>query len=191
MSVLISVAHSAASVGAVNDKAMLQEYLVSQRASIACYRSLSGEFAVELFDVGKVASPDYAKLKVDRVNTCKPALAVELHCNAGPEVRCYSEVIFDNHESLAVIPGRLIAESLADGFKSAGFDWPSRGARMNTVAEDGHRMFFLRDTHVPSLIIEGLFITHPLQAKWLVDTGAEEYGVLVANGIKRWLRGER
>lgn len=185
MSILISVAHSAKSQGAVNSTGVLTEYHVSLRASEACWRSLSGEFAVELFDVGLRNASEYDEDKLRRVNQCMPELALEIHCNSGPPGAQYHEVIYANEQSLAKEPAQLICSALTEGFSGGHHKaWPSRGARA-----DDRNLFFLQKTRVPALIVEGLFISNEEQAGWLATGGAETYGILVATGIKRWLKG--
>lgn len=184
MSVLISVAHSAKSVGAVSSDGTLTEYLVSLRASLACFRSLSGEFAVELLDCGPLKSSEYDDAKLSRVNTCAPELALEIHCNAGPPGAQYHEVIYASKSSPAKAPAEIIAQHLSKGLNSAtGVYSPSHGARV-----DNRGLFFLQKTLVPALIIEGLFISNKEHALWLANGGAEQYGVMVAQGIKQWLK---
>lgn len=184
MSVLISVAHSSKSVGAVNVDSALTEYLVSLRASLACFRALAGEVAGELYDCGPLKQTDYDDAKIARVNTCMPDLAIELHCNAGPPGASYSEVIYASDASQARTPALLIADELKIGMASVpGVKSPSHGAR-----SDDRGLFFLQKTKVPALIVEGLFISNPCQARWLANGGAEKYGVMVADGIKRWIK---
>jgi N-acetylmuramoyl-L-alanine amidase len=185
VSILISVAHSSKSQGAVSAQGVLTEYHVSLRASTACWRSLSGEFECELYDCGDKTQCEYDEAKITRVNSCMPELALELHCNAGPPGAQYSEVIYANEDSAAKAPGQVIAAALCEGFAGGHHkSWPSRGARV-----DDRGLFFLQKTRVPCLIVEGLFISNEEQAAWLATGGAETYGILVATGIKRWLRG--
>jgi len=187
--IMISVAHSSRSIGAVSPHGALTEYLISLRASVAAFRCLAGEFPVELFDVGPEPSISYDDLKVDRVNSCRPLLAVEIHCNSGPAGAQYSETIYSGPKSPAKEPAAFIAAALRDGFSTIyGKRWPSRGART-----DDRGLFFLQRTIVPAVIVEGLFISNKEQSEWLGESrsdgaGAEHYGVLVATGIKNWLR---
>jgi len=185
MSILISVAHSAKAQGAVCSDGTLTEYYVSLRASESCWRSLSGEFEVELYDAGPLTLGEYAEKKVARVNQCRPDLAIEIHCNAGPPGAQYSEVIYANDQSPARGAAIHITDALAAGFaKGHHKSWPKHGARA-----DDRGLFFLQKTSVPCLIVEGLFISNQEQANWLSTGGADAYGILVATGIKRWLRG--
>lgn len=183
MSILISVAHSSKSVGAVSPNGELTEYLVSLRASLACFRSLSGEFPVELYDCGPLKASDYDDAKLQRVNQCAPSLALELHCNAGPMGAQYHEVIYASKTSPAKVPAEFIASSLMRGLAAHDVKSPSRGTRV-----DDRQLFFLQKTRVPSLIVEGLFISNPDHVRFLQASGAEHYGTIVADGIKQWLR---
>ena len=184
MSVLISVAHSSKSQGAVSANGELTEYHVSLRASEACWRSLSGEFPCELYDCGPLKSTDYDDAKIKKVNLCKPSLAVEIHCNAGPPGAKYHEVIYASKGGLDA--AQHVCNALTEGFTGGHHKmWPRRGARL-----DDRGLFFLQKTVVPAIIVEGLFISNEEQVAWLATGGSEAYGILVAEGIKRFLRGQ-
>jgi hypothetical protein len=183
--VLISVAHSQVSPGAVASHVPLTEYMVSLRASLAALRHLCGIYPVEFFDCGPLAQKEYAQAKIDKVNACRPALAVEIHCNASDNHRAnYSEVIHHPNSQNGALAGEHVALAL-DGILSP--EWKRKGARPNTIAADGHTMFFLHQTHVPCIIVEGVFISNLEQAAWLSTGGAELYGIAVADGIKNYL----
>lgn len=193
-SVLISVAHSCSSTGANNAIHAVSEYLVSLRASIAAWRTLTGTCAVELFDCGPLKPNEYDDAKVAKVNNCKPDLAVEIHLNSGGGR--YSEVLHKDGSLFGTTVAKRIAESLADGLRPrfAPADLEMRGARANSVEKDKHLLFFLERTSAPAVIVEGLFIDREAHVRWLVaedgnERGAEAYGVFVANGIKRWAQG--
>lgn len=190
--ILFSVAHSSAAPGAEAKDQILTEYMVSLRASLAAVRNLAGDFAVEFLDVGALKQNEYDDAKIDAVNRCQPKLAIEIHCNAAATQASYGEVLH-HRESL---PGKeassVIARTLAEGFTQGQHRmWLSRGARANTVEKDKHLMFFLERTKVPSIIIEGLFISNDEQAAWLANGGSEAYGLLVAEGVRRWLAGAK
>lgn len=185
--ILISVAHSSKAVGASHPDKTPCEYEVSKRASMILFRHLAGEYAVELFDCGALSAQDYDDAKVARVNTCKPSLAIELHCNAATDQRAnYSETIYARH-STAKAAAEHIATALADGYTAEKLKWRNRGAR-----EDDRGLFFLQRTIVPCVIVEGMFISNDEAKHWLVTgnsiTGQEKYGTFVADGIKRWLK---
>lgn len=190
--ILFSVAHSSVD-SPVSADGILTEYMVSLRATLAAFRNLAGEIPVEMFDVGPHKSANYDDLKVAAVNRCKPVLAIEIHCNGGPPSRNYGEVIYHRKSADGMHAAQEIALALASGFKAGHHkDWPSRGARPNTVAEDKHLMFFLELTHVPAVIVEGVFLSNLEQAAWLAgDGGCEAYGLLVAAGIRRWIEGAK
>lgn len=195
-SVLISVAHSCKAQGAYNAIHGVHEYLISLRASIAAFRTLTGNCAVELFDCGPLAQTEYDDAKIAKVNNCKPDLAVEIHLNAGGGR--YSEAIHRAGSLVGEAAAKAIGVSLADGLgpRFARADFEPHGARPNTVEKDKHLFFFLERTTQPAVIVEGLFIDREAHARWLVgvnggEAGAESYGVIVAEGIKRWLRGEK
>jgi N-acetylmuramoyl-L-alanine amidase len=182
MSVLISVAHSAKAQGAWDSQKTLSEYRVSLRASEACWRSLSGEFAVELFDCGPLSADEYDDAKIERINSCKPSLAVEIHCNASENRNAkYHEVIYGSAQGM--LAAEHVCNALTAAFSGGNHKWPRRGARL-----DDRGLFFIKRTAVPAIIVEGLFISNDEQAAWLSTGGAETYGILVANGIKRWLQ---
>ncbi len=189
--ILFSVAHSSVDSPIAPD-GILTEYMVSLRATLAAVRNLAGEVPVEMFDVGPFKRSQYDDLKVNAVNCCKPALAIEIHCNGGPPARNYGEVIYHRKSASGMNAAHAISKVLADGFANGHHKaWPSRGARQNTVAEDKHLMFFLELTHVPAVIVEGVFLSNPEQAAWLAgDGGCEAYGLLVAAGVRAWLKTE-
>ncbi len=151
---------------------------------------MSGMYQVELYDVGDVASPSiYARFKMNRVNQCRPAIAIEIHCNAAADPKPnYGEVIYYKDS----VVGRAVAEHVATavkaGFAAKGMVGPWHGARANTVALDKDLFFFLEDSIVPAIIVEGMFISNPHQAVYLSTGGAEDYGIAVADGVMSWLR---
>lgn len=195
--IFFSVAHSSAAHGARAPEASnisLDEYEVSMRASLAAFRELAGDFPCQLYDCGPFTPKTYCKSKVAAADGSGARLAIEIHCNASAEHpdANYSEVI---HHA-ASIPGReaaaVIARTIGEGFRLGQHKlWRSRGARPNTIEQDLHKDFFLENTHVPAIIVEGLFISNVDQATWLAADGAETYGLLVAEGIRRWLGGAR
>ena len=190
---VFSVAHSSASPGAKARAILIDEYSVSLRASIAAFQDLAGDFPCMLFDSGPFPPARYADLKVAQVNASKAKLAIEIHCNASDnEGACYSEVIHHAQSIPGIGAASAIALALSEGFRGRHKIWRSRGARPNTIADDGHKLFFLERTTVPALVVEGLFISNAEQAAWLAsEGGAEAYGLLVAEGIRNWLGGRR
>lgn len=189
--VMFCVAHSSAAVGAVNDAALLNEYTVSLRASLAAVRSLAGEVPVEFFDCGPIKNAkDYLAAKVAKVNACSPALVVEIHCNSSDFSNAdYSEVIYHRNSVPGAEAASVVAASLAEGFTLGHHKhWQQRGARPNTEEHDKHLFYFLEKTNAPALIIEGVFISNDEQARWLVGGGQEAYGLLVAEGVRKYMR---
>ena len=188
--VLFSVAHSSAAPGAVSPDGLFTEYWVSLRATLAAMRTLAGIVPCEMFDVGPFKPKDYDDLKVNAVNRCMPALAVEIHCNAGPQHANYGEVIHHARSADGKRAASVVARTLHEEFAKLGFAWPSRGGRPNTVEQDQHKMFFLELTNVPAIIVEGLFISNIEQASFLaVNDGFGTYGRLVAEGVRAWYAG--
>lgn len=187
--IFFSVAHSSAASGArARDPLVLTEYEVSMRASLAAFRDLAGDFPVQLYDCGPFGVSRYDDMKIAAADGSGARLAIEIHCNASgthPDAS-YSEVLYHSIS----IPGReaaaVIARTLGEGFRLGHHRlWRDRGAR----ADDS--LFFLDRTHVPAIIVEGLFISNADQALWLAGDGAEAYGLLVAEGVRRWLGGAR
>ncbi len=189
--VLFSVAHSATDSPAAK-YVPLTEYQVSLRATLAAIRNLAGEVPLEWLDIGPFKHTEYDDMKVAAVNRCQPRLAIEIHCNGGPEDRSYNEVIHHRDSVTGKEAASVVARVIKDGF-NIGYHrhWRGRGARANTLAEDKHLMFFLERTTVPSIIVEGLFLSNLEQARWLNEGGCEAYGLLVADGIRAWLGGAR
>jgi N-acetylmuramoyl-L-alanine amidase len=192
--ILFSVAHSSKAKGAQSHDGMLSEYWVSLRATLAAMRNLAGEFPVEMLDVGPLNPREYASAKTVAINRCQPSLAIEIHCNASTNHAAnYSEVIHHRSSVAGARAASCVAQSLADGFANSHHkSWRSRGARVNTAEHDGHLMFFLELTKVPAIIVEGVFISNMEQAAWLAgEGGCEAYGLLVADGLRRWLAGAK
>jgi N-acetylmuramoyl-L-alanine amidase len=188
--IAISIAHSVSQVGAMSSDG-LREYDVSKAASFAAARALSGDYHVALIDPGTTLDVvSMAHQKIATVNGLKPKLAVEIHCNASGEHKeaRYSEVIHHADSPAGKALAESIAVALAVGFMTGGHQaWPRHGARPNTIAQDLHKLFFLEQTNCPSVIVEGVFISNDEQAAWLRSGGAEAYGLLVADGIRRYL----
>jgi hypothetical protein len=191
--IMFSVAHSSAARGARAQKIALDEYAVSRRASEAAFDVLAGDHACMLFDVGPFGVSGYDDAKVAAVNGLMPRLAVEIHCNASNNAGAnYGEVIHHKLSEPGAQAAAVIARTLSEGFRDSTHKiWRNRGARPNTVEQDGHKMFFLERTKAPAIIVEGLFISNEEQAAWLATGGDVVYGLLVAEGIKRWLGGAR
>lgn len=188
--VLFSVAHSSLAQGAVSPDGLFTEYWVSLRATLAAVRTLAGIVPVEMFDVGPFKPADYDDLKVHAINRCMPALAVEIHCNAGPHYANYSEVIHHAVSADGKRAASIVARTLREEFLKLGHDWPSHGGRANTVEHDKHKMFLLELTNSPAIIVEGLFISNQEQAAWLTQNdGFGTYGRLVAEGVRAWYAG--
>lgn len=187
--VLLSVAHSKVAPGVVSETAQLQEYMVSLRATLAAFRSLAGAYEVEMLDAGPLTPGEYSVEKVARVNGCMPALAVEIHCNGSSDPHAnYAEVIY--HPSSPIFgakAAKAVCDSLAAGYAPTHGSWHVKGPRANSIEQDLHWDFFLSKTKVPAIIVEGLFMSNPEQAAWLANGGQETYGLLVADGIRKFL----
>lgn len=219
--IVLSYAHSCAAPGVRDPEKTIDEHYVSRRACEQIYRSLHAEMPLCLLDSGpKVTDkgPEgYAKWKLERINALRPTLAVEIHCNSGPALFRYTEVIHANVASeKSKRAAALIAEELKAGLtnevwmKATGETrpleidvWQHRGARRGEwedapardkryIAPDLHPMFFLEDTLCPAVIVEGQFLTNPLHAGFLKSGGQEIYGECVAQALKRfWSEVER
>ncbi len=190
--ILLSVAHSAKDRGAHNGDQLLNEHDISFRATHACYRRLFGaQIQAHEFQCGWVDDFDYAPMKIKTVNALLPDLAVEMHCNWSPNpAHNYSEVIHHPGSPRGKSAATFIASALEAGMGAPHHKWPSRGARPNTIDEDKHHDFFLWKTDSAAVIVEGLFISNAEQCAWLAKTGAEAYGLLVADGILEWIKSE-
>ncbi len=123
-------------------------------------------------------------LKVDEVNAVGPDIALEMHCNAGPASANYREVIYYPGSSKGKRAAELIAEALTDKFPN---ERPCK-ARANSVAADKHLMYFLDKTRVPSVLVEGFFLTNQGHRDLLLKAGgSEDYGSAVAAGLRKYL----
>lgn len=195
--IMIVVAHSSASQGAESPpeedgSGGIAEYAVSLRASLAAFGDLAGDFPCVLYDAGPHPASEYDDLKVEAVNDVEPRLAVEIHCNASTnEEASFAEVLHRAGSVHGAAAAWAVANALGDGYRQGLHKaWRSRGARANTVEKDRHLLFFLERTHAPAIIVEGAFISNVEQARWLAsEGGAEAYGLLVAEGIRRWIDG--
>jgi N-acetylmuramoyl-L-alanine amidase len=192
--ILFSVAHSSKASGARSPDGLLSEYMLSLRATLAAIRNLAGEIPVEFLDVGPLRPGDYVTAKVNAVNRCAPALAVEIHANAAeknPRAN-YGEVIHHRSSVEGKRAAALVCKALSAGYAKGNHQhWPVRGARANSIEKDRHPLFFLELTKVPAVIVEGVFLSNLEQAAWLQsDGGPEAYGLLVAAGLRRWAAGD-
>ncbi len=185
--IMIVVAHSSKSKGVIVDNGGLEvaEYEISKRASIACARALMNDFQVTLHMAGPVpGATRYLPMKVAQVNGARPTLAIEIHCNAGPPHASYREVIFYPGSTVGAAAAERIASALTYGFP----DWKPCRFRANSVESDKHLFYFLDKTKVPSLIVEGLFLTNPEHRERMVtEGGPEQYGLAVATGLRTFL----
>lgn len=192
--VLFSVAHSSKARGAaaLDGDPIHDEYEISLRATLAAMRTLAGDVPCEMFDVGPLRPSEYDDAKITAINRCMPSLAVEIHLNASglPQVN-YGEVIHHAKSAEGKRAAEIVALELFHGFNAFGKVWPSKGGRPNTVEHDKHKMFLLELTKVPTIIVEGLFITNPAQFNWLCGDGDHmgTYGRLVAEGVRKWFYG--
>jgi hypothetical protein len=184
VSLMIVVAHSSKSRGVSTPTAGFDEYEVSKRASLALMRALMDDYEVELYSVGAVqGAGKYLPRKIEKINGCKPSLAIEIHCNGGPPSANYREVIFWPGSEKGEAAAKHIASALDTGFPT----WPKTKARANHPNLDLHWMYFLQQAKVPSLIIEGLFLSNPMQRNYIQGVGAEQYGLAIADGVRKFL----
>lgn len=187
LDVMIVVAHSSLSRGVPSEAISIDEYEVSKRASLAAMRNLIDDHAIELFSVGAVkGDTHYLPMKVDKVNGCNPSLAVEIHCNGSDLPQAdYREVIYWPGS----VNGKLAAQCVADALSAAFPEWKKCQARENSVAADKHELYFLRETKVASIIVEGLFLSHPAHVQRVAaEGGAEDYGLAIAAGLREFVK---
>lgn len=184
-SAMIVVAHSSKSRGVSTLVANLDEYEVSKRASLAAMRNLMDDFETELFSIGAVLGGlAYMPRKVEKINGCAPAIALEIHCNGANNPKAnYREVIYWPGSKRGKAAAEYIALALNIRFPS----WPTCRARENAVASDLHWMYLLKNSKVPAVIVEGLFLSNPEQQQRMTQGGAEEYGLAVAEGVRNFL----
>ncbi len=184
-SLMIVVAHSSKSRGVATSVPNLDEYEVSKRASLAAMRNLMDDFETELFSVGPVlGGPAYMPRKVEKINGCAPSLALEIHCNGADDPKAsYREVIYWPGSARGKAAAEYIALALNVAFPS----WSVCRARENAVAADLHWMYLLKNSKVPALIVEGLFLSNPIQQQRMSQGGAEDYGLAVAAGMRNFL----
>lgn len=185
--VMVVVAHSNASKGVVVDEGnaiKIDEYEMSKRATVALVRALSNDFRVTYSHQAIGGDKNYLPLKVDEVNAVGPDIALEMHLNSGPSTANYREVIYYPGSAKGKRAAELIAEALTDKFPN---ERPCK-ARANSVAADKHMMYFLDKTTVPSVLVEGFFLTNKDHRELLLRSGgAEDYGLAVAAGLRKYL----
>lgn len=193
--VVLSVAHSWSSYGAINRRVWLKEYDVSQRATEAAAAVLKQHSCpVCVIDVGDNPPSAYARIKTEVINAINPSIAVEIHCNASDDQRAnYGEVIHHPSSPIGLRAAVTVADHLRDTLGSTKHHpWPMRGAREWSLEHDKHQFFFLKDTNCPAIIVEGVFISNDEQAEWLASAGgAEAYGAMVGEGISLFIEREK
>ena len=185
--IALCVAHSSSSPGAVSSHiAGLSEYRVSQEATQACSVALSARgIANVVLDFRSMDQIQYLAKRVQAVNGMYPKAMVEIHLNSSGESEKanYSEAI--HHPDS--VSGKGLAHSIVNALGiglGRSHHWPSKGAR-------GERLYVTEHTHCPTVIVEGLFISNKEQAEFLADPlGKQAYGMLVAEGIAEWLKGD-
>lgn len=182
--IVLSVAHSSRSPGALSPNGKLREYDVSRRASFAASnRIVQAGHSCVVYDCGALPASDYDDAKKAFVDALKGVqLAVEIHCNANVDrAPCYSEVLHFPGSKPSEAAATTIASLLSQGLNAErAHQWRSRGPQPRSD------LFFLK-VKPPAVIVEGVFISNVEQAKWLAEGGQEAYGVLVAEGILQWL----
>lgn len=183
--IIISVAHTKLAPGARTSPPegveQVYEYDVSKRASRACFEALClAQVPAMLVEAGWFTR-DGAMAPKQKV--CAPAtMAVEIHFNASAENprANYSEVIHHPKSKTGLACATEVSSALAAGFLAGNHKWSNRGPR-----GDGG-LFFLK-APFPAVIVEGLFGSNAEQAAFLASSGGpESYGMLVAEGLKKW-----
>jgi len=178
--IILSVAHTKLAPGAKTVNG-LYEYDMSKAASRAAFEVLSAaQIPAFLVEAGWFTR-DGAMGPKQRV--CAPAtMGVEIHFNASGENpnADYSEVIHHPQSPTGKACATEVSTALALGFAAGHHKWSNRGPR-----GDGS-LFFLK-APFPAIIVEGLFGSNAEQAAFLGSSGGpESYGMLVAEGLKKW-----
>lgn len=188
--ICISIAHSSKARGASNDVLHLTEYEVSKIASYACFDVLRNNgYPVTLMDCGSLNDVEYSIYKTKLINSMipEPELSMEIHLNGSTDKNaCYGEVLYKTgiKSFLSKTAADCISDAINYGFTKSLH--PLRFKNHGSQTSDRH-LFFLDKINCPSIIVEGLFISNDEHAAWLKDNGAQAYGVLVANGLLKWL----
>lgn len=189
----LSLAHSSRARGARNASIKLDEYSVSERATLAASSVLRGAgIPLALIDAADTNAKHYANFKVEAINKLNPTVAVEIHCNASEDQDAqYGEVIHHPVSTVGEAAARAVSNRLRDTLGYSRHSWPWHGHREWSPARDKHQFFFLSRTNCPSIIVEGLFISNDEQALWLKsEGGAETYGLMVGEGLVDFFKTE-
>lgn len=123
---------------------------------------------------------DPLREEIDEANAYAPALAVDIHINAGGGDG--AEAYYHHGGGI----GKTLAENILKEVVALGQN--SRGAKIRTNSAGKDYYGFIRETSCPACIIEACFIDNATDIK-VIDTAAEQraMGRAVAKGILKTL----
>jgi N-acetylmuramoyl-L-alanine amidase len=121
-----------------------------------------------------------------RIAAAGPAsIYVSIHFNAHPNRGLRgSETYFngENHRSQSVLLGTHIQNQLLDSLRRFGYQPVDRGVREDLTAGKPYGHFFSLRGPFPSVLVESLFLSNPVEAELLQQESARD---AIADGIAR------
>lgn len=175
--VFIGVGHGGSDPGAVAGG--FKEKDLNLPIALACREELERHGVTVLMSREKDEDETLSG-KIDMCNRFDPALALDIHNNAGGGDG--AEVFHSRHGGT----GKTLALNILEALQAIGQN--SRGAKtlINTKGVDGY--LFIRNTYAPAVIVECAFMDTPKDLA-LVDTASEQkkMGIAIAAGILKTL----
>jgi N-acetylmuramoyl-L-alanine amidase len=175
--VFIGVGHGGSDPGAVANG--VKEKDANLAIALACGEELTRHGVT----VGMSRTKDENDGLSEEIRECNafnPALAVEIHNNAGGGDG--AEV----YHSINGGKGRTLANNILEEVKAVGQN--SRGAKTKTNSSGADYYGFIRSTNAPAVIVECAFLDNKKDVQ-IIDTAAEQkaMGVAIAKGVLKTL----
>lgn len=198
--VALDPGHSAWDVGATG--AGLAEYqLTLDVATRVCARLEESGYRVRLTrtDISRVAhSVPRDLIEATRVEqeariaaAGSASIYVSIHFNAHPNRSLRgTETYFngDNFRAESVLLGEFVQNELLSSLRQIGYQPVDRGVREDLTAGKPYGHFFSLRGPFPSVLVESLFLSNPVEAEMLrQDTVLEAVAEGIARGIDRYL----
>ena len=192
--VAISIAHHArdggASGGGLNEHQLAWEVAGAMRRRLERYGVRS---VVVDFSENERSAPGEIRASVKRINELTGIdLAIETHLDAtaNPALQRtanWSSVLYARESQRSREAAQVIARHL-ERFLTAEGMGRHKGALPVPGRYRTKPIWFLKKTHVPAVITEAMFISHPGAQRWLRTEGnPERLGFAIADGIAGYL----
>lgn len=171
--IFIGVGHGGNDAGAVANG--LKEKTLNLAIALACRDELK-RHGVSVKLSRTADENDTAREEVAECNKYAPALAIDIHNNAGGGDG--AEVFYHYGGG----KGETLANNILREIEKIGQN--SRGAKVKRNAAGKDYFAFIRDTNAPAVIVECAFIDNANDIK-IIDTAAEQkkMGVAIARGV--------